>query len=73
MQGKIIKGLELIGKALTKEAACGIGNIGNIASAIFSADTQLTQLSNMLELANDRKTVPKKIKKYNSDGKIVED
>jgi hypothetical protein len=27
----------------------------------------------MLELANDRKTVPKKIKKYNSDGKIVED
>jgi hypothetical protein len=74
MQAKIIKGLELIGKALTKAAACGIGNIGNITSAIFSADTQLTQLSNMLQLADDGKTTTtKKMKKYNTDGKLVEE
>jgi hypothetical protein len=58
----------------SRAAACGIGNIGNITSTIFSADTQLTQLSNMLELANGGKTtVTKKMKKYTTDGKLVEE
>jgi hypothetical protein len=73
MQAKIMKLIDLLAKAITKAAACGIGNIGNITSTIFSADTQVTQLSNMLQLADDGKTVPKKRKIYNSAGKIVQD
>jgi hypothetical protein len=71
MQAKIMKVIELLAKAITRAAACGIRNI---TSAIFSADTQLTQLTNMLELANDggKTTTPKKMKKYNADGKLVE-
>ena len=74
MQVKIMKVIELLAKAITKAVACGIGNIGNITSTIFSADTQVTQLTNMLELANDgrKTTTTKKIKNYNTDGKLVE-
>jgi hypothetical protein len=72
MQAKIMKVIELFAKAITRAAACGIGNIGNITSTIFSADTQVTQLSNMLELADGGKTTIKKMKKYNSDGKLIE-
>ena len=76
MQAKIRKLIELLAKAITKAVACGIGNIGNITSTIFSADTQVTQLTNALQLANDdhgKTTATKKIKKYTADGKIVEE
>ena len=55
MQAKIMKVIELFAKAMTKAVACGIGNIGNMTSTIFSAETQVTQLSNMLQLANGGK------------------
>jgi hypothetical protein len=76
MQAKIIKVIELLGKAITRAVSCGIGNIGNTTSTIFSANTQVAQLSKMLQVADDNdggQTTTKKIKKYTADGKIVEE
>ena len=74
MQAKTIKVTELLGRAITRAVTCGIGNISNISSTIFSVDTQVTLLSNILQRVDDGKTTTtKKMKKYNSDGKIVED
>src|SRR5919197_931229 len=53
MQVKIMKVIELLAKAITKAVTSGIGNVGNITSTIFSADTQVTQLTNALANDND--------------------
>jgi hypothetical protein len=74
MQAKTTKIIDLLARAITRAVTCGVGNISNISSTIFSVDTQVTLLSNILQRVDDGKTTTtKKMKKYNSDGKIVED
>ena len=72
MQAKIRKLIELLAKAITKAVA---SRTSNITSTIFSADTQVAQLTNMVQLSDDDngKIITKKIKKYTAYGKIVQE
>ena len=50
MQAKIMELIELLAKAITNAVA---SRTGNITSTIFSADSQVAQLTNMLQLSDD--------------------
>ena len=74
MQAKIMKLIELLAKAITKAVA---SRTSNITSTIFTAETQVAQLTNILQLSDDDddngKIITKKIKKYTAYGKIVQE